>query len=157
VIFAAICDLAVPGQTRALAARDADRLLRATLLAAGLCCIPAAIACILLIFAGAPLFAFLLRNAAVVPPAITPILIVLLFAAVLQTVSEVLLQYTGYFRSLAVNALCVAAAMIVATCVSFVAGDGLVGFLATYAAIYALSSVAITLAAVYGPIRAAAF
>jgi O-antigen/teichoic acid export membrane protein len=156
VIFTAICDLAVPGQTRALGARDANRLLRTTLLVAGLCCIPAALACGLLIFAGAPLFAFLLRTAAVVPPAITPILIVLLIAGVLQTVSEVLLQYTGYFRSLAANGLCVAAAMVVATGISFVAGFSLAGFLAAYAAIYAAGSVAAMLIAIYGPIRAAA-
>jgi O-antigen/teichoic acid export membrane protein len=155
VIFAAICDLAVPEQTRALAARDVNRLLRITLLVAALCCIPAAIACALLIFAGAPLFSFLLHTAAVVPRAITPILIVLLIAGVLQTVSEVLLQYTGYFRSLAYNGLCIVAAMILATSVSFVAGLSLIGFLAAYAAAYAAGSVAVTLAAAYGPIRAA--
>jgi len=155
VIFAAICDLAVPGQTRALAARDVDRLLRTTLLVAGLCCIPAAIACAVLIFAGAPLFAFLLRTAAVVPPAITPILIVLLITGVLQTVAEVLLQYTGYFRRLAYNGVCVAAGMIVATGISLVAGLGLVGFLTAYAAVYAAGSIAMMLAAAYGPVRAA--
>ncbi|HEY1745273.1 MAG TPA: hypothetical protein VGG11_00695 [Xanthobacteraceae bacterium] len=155
VIFAAICDLAVPEQTRALAARDVNRLLRATLLVAGLCCFPAAIACAVLIFAGAPLFAFLLRTAATVPHAVTPILIVLLIAAVLQTVAEVLLQYTGYFRSLACNGLCVAAAMIVASSIAFVAGFSLVGFLAAYAAAYAIGAVALAIAAALGPIRAA--
>ncbi len=154
VIFAAICDLAVPEQTRALAARDINRLLRTTLLAAGLCCIPAAIACTVLIFAGAPLFAFLLRTAATVPHAVTPILIVLLIAGVLQTVSEVLLQYTGYFRRLAYNGLCTAAAMIVATLAAFIAGFGLVGFFAVYAAIYAAGAIALTIAAAYGPVRA---
>jgi O-antigen/teichoic acid export membrane protein len=155
VIFAAICDLAVPGQTRALATRDVNRLLRTTLLVAALCCIPAALACGLLVFAGAPLFAFLLRSAATVPHAVTPILIVLLLAGVLQTVSEVLLQYTGYFRSLAGNGLCVTAAMIVATIAAFIAGFGLVGFLAVYAAIYAAGAFALTIAAALGPIRAA--
>jgi O-antigen/teichoic acid export membrane protein len=155
VIFAAICDLAVPGQTRALAARDVNRLLHTTLFIAALCCIPAAIACALLIFAGAPLFSFLLHTAAVVPQAITPILIVLLIAGVLQTVAEVLLQYTGYFRSLAANGLCVAAAMIVATSIAFLAGLGLVDFLAVYAGIYAAGATALTITAWRGPIRAA--
>lgn len=156
VIFAAICDLAVPGQTRAFAGRDAHRLVRTTLLAAGLCCVPAAMACALLIFAGAPIFAFLLRTAAVVPSAMVPVLVVLLLAGVLQTVSEVLLQYTGYFRSLAFNGLSVAAAMIVATAVSFIAGYRLVGFLAAYAAVYTAGAIALAIAAAYGPIRAAA-
>lgn len=155
VIFAAVCDLAVPEQTRALAARDVKRLLRTTLLVASFCCIPAAIACALLIFAGGPLFAFLLRTAATVPPAVTPILIVLLLAGVLQTVSEVLLQYTGYFRGLAANGLCVAVTIIVATLAAFIAGMGLIGFLAVYAAVYAVGAVALTIGAVYGPIRAA--
>ncbi|MGB6568956.1 MAG: hypothetical protein WBF02_16785, partial [Xanthobacteraceae bacterium] len=101
VIFAAICDLAIAGQTRALAVRDVSRLVRTTLLVAGLCCVPAAIACALLLFAGGPLFAFLLRTAATIPPAVVPILVVLLLASILQIVSEALLQFTGFFRSLA--------------------------------------------------------
>lgn len=156
VIFAAICDLAVPGQTRALAARDVNRLLHTTLFVAALCCIPAAIGCGLLVFDGVPLFAFLLRSAATVPPAITPILIVLLIAGVLQTVAEVLLQYTGYFRSLAYNGLGMAAAMIVATTISFAAGLSLVGFLAAYAAVYAAGAIALATTAAYGPMWAAA-
>ncbi len=156
VIFAAICDLAIPGQTRALAARDVNRLVRTTLLVAGLCCVPAAIACALLIFAGGPLFAFLLRSAATIPPAITPILIVLLAASVLQIVAEALLQFTGFFRSLAYNGAAVAGAMIAATACAFAAHVDLIGFLAVYATVYAAGAVALTIAAVYGPIRAAA-
>lgn len=155
VIFAAVCDLAIPGQTRALAARDANRLLRTTLLAAAFCCVPAAAAAALLIFAGAPIFAFLLRTAAMVPPAIVPILVVLLAGGVLQTVAEVLLQYTGYFRSLAWTGLCVAGAMIAATALTFVCGFGLVGFLGIYAAVFLCGAVAMTFAAVRGPILTA--
>jgi hypothetical protein len=156
VIFAAICDLAISGQTRALAARDVNRLVRTTLLVAGLCCVPAAIACALLIFAGGPLFAFLLRSAATIPPAIGPVLVVLLLASILQIVSETLLQFTGFFRSLAYNGAAVAVAMIGATVFAYAAGFDLVEFLALYAAIYAAGAVALTIAAVYGPIRAAA-
>ncbi|HUI14605.1 MAG TPA: hypothetical protein VL048_14180 [Xanthobacteraceae bacterium] len=129
VIFAAICDLAVPGQTRALAARNVDRLVRTTILAMGLCCVPAAIAGALLLFAGKPLFAFLLRSAATIPPAITPILIVLLAAGILQIVAEALLQFTGFFRSLAYNGAAVAAAMTIGTVFAIAAGFDLVGFL----------------------------
>ncbi len=156
VIFAAICDLAIPGQTRALAARDVERLVKTTLLAAVLCCVPAAIACALLIFTGGPLFTFLLRSAATVPHAIVPILVVLLLASILQIVSEALLQYSGFFRSLAYNGGAVAAAMLVATAIAIAAKLDLVGFLAAYSVVYTAGSVFLTLAAVYGPIRAAA-
>jgi O-antigen/teichoic acid export membrane protein len=156
VIFAAICDLAIPGQTRALAARDADRLVRTTLLVAGLCLVPAAIAAAVLIFAGGPLFAFLLRSAATIPHAIVPILVVLLLASVLQIVAEALLQFTGFFRSLAYNGAAVAVGMVAATLIALLAHFDLVGFLALYAAVYAAGAVTLTIAAVCGPIRAAA-
>ena len=154
VIFAAICDIAVPGQSRAFAAHDASRLIRATLFATGLCCIPAAIACALLVFAGGPLFTFLLRSAATVPTAIVPILVALLLTSVLQIVSEVLLQYTGFFRGLAYNGAAVAVAMVLATAFAAVARLDLVGFLAAYTVVYAAGAVFLALAAVYGPIRA---
>ena len=46
--------------------------------------------------------------------------------------------------------------MIAATVFAYAAGFDLVEFLALYAAIYAAGAVALTIAAVYGPIRAAA-
>ena len=156
VIFAAICDLAIPGQTRALAARDVERLVKTTLLAAGLCCVPAAIACALLIFAGGPLFTFLLRSAATVPHAIVPILVVLLLASVLQIVAEALLQYSGFFRSLAFNGAAIVAAMVVATAIAIAARLDLVGFLTAYTAVYAAGAVCLAIAAVRGPIYAIA-
>jgi|HubBroStandDraft_6_1064221.scaffolds.fasta_scaffold44043_3 O-antigen/teichoic acid export membrane protein len=156
VIFAAICDLAVPGQTRALVARDADRLIRTTLLVGGLCCVPAALASGLLIFEGPYLFKFLLHSAAEVPHAIVPVIVVLLLASVLQIVSEALLQYSGFFRSLAYNGAAVAAAMIVMTALAIVARLDLVGFLAAYSIVYAAGAIFLTVAAVLGPIRAAA-
>jgi O-antigen/teichoic acid export membrane protein len=156
VIFAAICDIAIPGQTRAFAARDVDRLVRTTLLVTALCCVPAAIACALLLFAGTPLFAFLLRSAATIPHAVTPILIVLVLAGILQMVSEALLQFTGFFRSLAYNGAAVAGAILVATLIAYGARFDLVEFLAVYAAIYAAGAMALTVAAIYGPIRATA-
>jgi O-antigen/teichoic acid export membrane protein len=156
VLYAAICDLALPGQTRAFAAHEAGRLVRTTLLAAGLCCIPAAIACCVLIFAGAPFYALLLKSAATVPSAVTPILVVLLIAAVIHTVAEILLQHTGFFRSVAIYGACIVAAMVAGTVVSFVAGRGLTDFLAVYAAVYAAGSACLAIAALLGPIRTAA-
>ena len=156
VIFAAICDLAVPGQTRALAAHDADRLIRTTLLVGGLCCIPAALASGLLIFAGPYFFKFLLHSAADVPPAMVPVIVALLASSVLQIVSEALLQYSGFFRSLAYNGAAVAAAMVVMTAIAVAAKFDLVGFLAAYSVVYAAGAICLTAAAVLGPIRAAA-
>ena len=156
VIFAAICDLAIPGQTRALAAHDVERLVKTTLLAVGLCCVPAAIACGLLIFAGGPLFAFLLRGAATVPAGIVPILVALLLASILQIVAEALLQYSGYFRSLACNGAAVVVAMIVITAISAVAKFDIVSFLTAYTVVYSAGAIWLAVAAVRGPIHATA-
>src|SRR5581483_7389836 len=80
VMFSAVCDILVPRQTSALAERDGPTLVRATLAAVALCCIPAAVASLVLIFGGDKLFALLLGNAATMPAATTPILIVMIFA-----------------------------------------------------------------------------
>ena len=122
MIYVAACDLAIPGQTRALAAHDAPRLVRTTLLAAALCAVPAAFACGLLIFVPQQLFTFLLRSAASVPPPIAHILVALLLAGLVQTVAQSLLQHTGSFREIARIGIAIAAAMVAATVVS-VAGQ----------------------------------
>jgi hypothetical protein len=126
------------------------------LVAIGLCAIPALCASGLLIFGGKELYRFLLHTAATVPPQVTPIVVVLLLASVFQIVSEALLQYTGYFRSLALNGVILVAMMIVATIVAFAAKFALVGFLAAYAVAYTLGATFLTTAAILGPIRAAA-
>jgi O-antigen/teichoic acid export membrane protein len=156
MIYAAACDLALPGQTRAVAAHDVSKLLRTTLIAAGLCCIPAAFACTLLIFAAQPLFVLLLRSAATVPPAITPILVVLLMANLVQMVSQSLLLHTGYFREIGRISAAVAVAMMAATAWSVAAKFDIVGFLAAYAAVYTAGALYTAIAAVRGPVRAAA-
>ncbi len=121
-----------------------------------LCLLPALLACALLIFAGPPLYHFLLRTAATVPPAVTPIIVVLVLMSVLQIVAEALLQYTGYFRSLALNGALVVVMMIVATVVTFVFKLGLVGFLAAYATAYAIGALGLATLAILGPFSAAA-
>jgi len=156
VIYSAACDLTLPGQTRALAMRDAGRMIRTTALAVGLCSLPALAACMLLIFAGGPLFHFLLRSAATMPPQIIPILLVLVLVNVVQIVSEALLQHTGYFRSLAWVGVAVAVLTAVATALIVVAKLDIVGFLAAYTAIFVLGALGLAIAAVMGPIRAAA-
>ena len=156
VIFAAACDLAVPGQTRALAAHDAPRLIRTTLLAAALCFVPAAFACALLILASKELFAFLLHAAATVPPQITPILVVLLAANLVQMVTQSLLQHTGFFREISRISCGVAAAMVVATGLAVAAGFDIVGFLAAYAAVYCAGALYSVVVVIRGPFRAVA-
>jgi O-antigen/teichoic acid export membrane protein len=153
VIFAAVCDLAVPSQTHAYHARDNKRLVATTLLAAALCATLALAACGLLLVGGSELYRFLLHTAATVPPQVTPIIVVLLLAGVLQIVGEALLQHTGYFRSLAATGAVTVAMMIVATIVAFIAKFGLVGFLAAYSAAYALGAIFTVAAAILGPVK----
>jgi O-antigen/teichoic acid export membrane protein len=155
VLYAAACDLTLPGQTRALAMRDGRRMVRTTLIAVGLCSILALTACAALIFAGGPLFRFLLRSAATVPPQIALILVVLLLANVLHIVAEALLQHTGYFRNLARINVLLAVMMVAATGLSVVAGFGIVGFLTAYAAVFSIAGLALAAAAIMGPMRAA--
>jgi len=155
-IYTAATDLAIPGQTAALAARDPRRLARTTIFAAGLCCIVAGCVCAILMLAGGPLFAFLLKSAATVPPAITPILIVMVLANVAQIVSESLLQHTGFFRHLAWIGAAVAAMMVVATAISLAANFDIVGFLGAYAAAFTAGAILSVAAAVRGPFRSAA-
>jgi len=154
MIYVAACDLAVPGQTRAFATRDAPKLIRTTLLAVGLCCIPAACASALMIFAAQPLFAFLLRSAATVPMPVAHITVVLLIANLAHMVALSLLQHTGFFRNIARVGLSLAAAMILATAVVLFLKVDFVGFIATYAVVYAGGAIAYAIAAIRGPIHA---
>jgi hypothetical protein len=154
VIYAAACDLTLPGQTRALAARDFSRMVKTTLLAVGLCSLAAVFGCALLIFAGDPLFKFLLHSAATIPPQIAPILVVLLLVNVVQIVAEALLQHTGYFRSLAHVGLLMAVMMVMATAVTVYAKLDIVGFLIAYTAVFTVGTLVLAIAAVMGPIRA---
>jgi hypothetical protein len=155
VIYTAACDLAIPGQTRALAARDGAKLIRTTLIAAGLCCLPAAFACGLLIFASKPLFAFLLGKAATVPPTVAPILVVMLLANLIQMVAQSLLLHSGFFREISRIGAGVAVAMIVATAIAVAAKLDVVAFLGVYAAVYTAGALYLAVAAFRGPIRAA--
>jgi hypothetical protein len=155
VIYTAACDLAIPGQTRALAARDATKLIRATLIAAALCCLPAAFACGLLLFASRQLFVFLLGNAATVPPTVAPILIVMLLANLIQMVAQSLLLHSGFFREISRIGAGVAVAMIVATAIAVAARLDVVQFLGVYAAVYTAGALYLAVAAYRGPVRAA--
>lgn len=155
ILYAAGCDVAVPRQTRALAENDRPTLVKATLMAAALCMLPALALCAILLFGAERLFAILLGPAATMPPAATPILILLLLVNVAQTVSNSLLLHTGYFRQLALIAAGLAAALTVMTAIVFLMGTDITGFLWGYAIVFA-ASVAFSVAAmIRGPIKAA--
>jgi len=154
-IFGAVCDILVPRQTSALAERDGPTLVRATLLAAALCAIPASAACAILLFGADRLFGFLLGNAAHMPPETTPILIVLLLANVTQMVTHSVLVHNGYFKEVARLGLCVSAAMTVVATIAIVGHLDIVRFLEGYAAVYACGALAAVALMIRGPIHLA--
>ena len=133
IVYAAGCDVAVPKQTRAYAAHDRHSLLRATLMAAALCSLPAIILCALLYFAGEWFFSFLLGSAATMPAWLIPVLIGLLLTNLVQTVSNSLLLHTGYFRYLALIAGGMAIAMTLMSIVVATMKLDIVGYLTAYA------------------------
>jgi O-antigen/teichoic acid export membrane protein len=155
VVYSAGCDLAVPRQTRAFAERDRRSLTLATLMAAALCALPAAVMCALLILASEKLFAILLGPAATMPPQAVWLLIVLLIANLAQTVSNFLLVHTGFFREIARLATFVTIAMTLATGAALLTGMSFIGFLQVYTAIYVASAAAYLALAISGPIRCA--
>jgi len=154
-IFGAVCDILVPRQTSALADRDGPTLVRATLLAAALCSIPAAIACGILIFAADKIFAILLGSAATMPPATTPILIVLLIANLTQMVTNSVLVHNGYFKEVARIGIGVVAAMTGVAAITVIGHLDIVQFLEAYAAVYACGAIAAVVLMIRGPIRLA--
>ena len=152
-IFGAVCDILVPPQTSALAERDGPTLMRATVLAAALCSIPAAIACGILIVGADRLFAVLLGNAATMPPAATPILIVLLIANLTQMVTHSVLVHTGYFKEVARIGMTVVVAMTGVAFLAFARELSIVEFLEAYTAVYACGALAAVVLVIRGPIR----
>jgi hypothetical protein len=154
-IFGAVCDILVPRQTSALAERDGPTLVRATLMAAALCSIPAAIACGILIIGADKLFAILLGNAATMPPATTPILIVLLIANLTEMVTHSVLVHNGYFREVARIGVGVVVAMTGLGALTILAHLDIVQFLEAYVAIYSCGAIAAVVLMIRGPIRLA--
>ncbi len=155
LIYAAGLDPLVPRQTRAFAERDASALKKATLAATVLCAIPTLALCALLLFAGDHLFALLLGDAATVPPAATPILVVLLLANVAQNVASSLLLHTGFFHDIARIASTLVAAMAAMTAFVLLGGLDVIYFIAGYAVVYATGAALYVASAVRGPFRIA--
>ncbi len=155
VIFAAVCDILVPRQTSALAERDGPTLVRATLTAAALCAIPAAIACGILLVAADKFFAFLLGNAATMPPATTPILIALLIANLTQMITYSVLVHNGFFKEMARIGIGLAAAMTCLGVFAIAVRLDIVQFLEAYVVIYGCSALAAVVLMIRGPFRLA--
>jgi hypothetical protein len=155
VIFGAVCDILVPRQTSALAERDGPTLVRATVLAAALCALPAGIVSAILLIGADRIFAMLLGNAATMPPAATPILIVLLFTDLAKMVSHSVLVHNGYFKDVARIGVGVVVAMTGIGAFAIATHLDIVHFLEAYAAVYACGAFAAVVMMVRGPFRLA--
>jgi len=153
--YSAACDSLVPRQTSALAERDGPAMVRATWLAAALCGIPALGACGVLIFAGEKLFAVLLGPAATMPPATTPILVMLLTGNLAQMVSHSVLVHTGFFKEVARISFSLVAAMTGIAALTIWAHLDIVQFLNGFAAVYTCGALASIALMIRGPIRRA--
>jgi hypothetical protein len=90
-----------------------------------------------------------------VPPAVTPILVVMLLANLVQMVAQSLLLHAGFFREISRIGLGVAVAMVVATAIAVVAKLTIVEFLGGYAAVYTAGALYLAATAYRGPILAA--
>lgn len=149
----AACDLLVPRQTAAYAARDRRALVRATVMAIELSALPTLAITALLLLDAKRLFALLLGHAAVMPASVTPLLFVFMTAGVMKTAPNFLLQYTGYFKAIArlsiVNAIVVTTAMLA----GLLSHVDMVGLLRLYAGAFIIIALLYLGVAVRGPIR----
>jgi len=154
VLYSAGCDIAVPRQTHAFNVRDRRSLFLATLIATGLASLPCAALTLLLIFGADRFFALLLGHSATMPQAVTNLLIVLLVANLIQTVSNFLLVHTGFFRQIAVLSVAVSLAMTAGTILALAMRLDLTGFLKIYTALYVGSALLYLWLAIRGPLAA---
>jgi O-antigen/teichoic acid export membrane protein len=154
--YSAACDLLIPRQTRAFAERDARTLVRATLLAAGLCAIPALAVCGLLIFAGKQMFALLLGPAATMPLAAIPVIIGLLLASMVQLVTHSVLVHSGFFKEVARIGILMVIAQIAITGIVVLGRLDIITFLGLYTAVYGVGALLAFVLMIRGPIRIAA-
>ena len=156
VLCAAACDVLIPRQTVAFSEHNAPALIRATVVAIGLSALPATIVCAVLWCDSNRLFALLLGSSATVPAAITPILTALSAVAVVRMACNFLLQYTGFFREISQLSIIMCIITTVATGAGLLWRLDIVELLEIYTAVYAVSMLLYVVAAVGGPIRAAA-
>jgi hypothetical protein len=151
--YSAACDSLVPRQTSALAERDGSAMVRATWLATALCGVPALGASLVLVVAGGRIFAILLGQAAVMPPQVTPIIIMLLFGNLAQMISHSVLVHTGYFKEVARVSLGLVAAMTAVAAATALLRLDMVQFLNAFASTYTLGALIAIVLMIRGPIR----
>ena len=153
VLFSAMSDLIVPRQTRAFVAGDRQALVRATWIALGLGLIPALAVNIILVAVGTQLYHLLLGHSAVMPPSFTPILVVMVFCNLVQTVSNFLLVHTGFFSQIARLALSMVGVMTVVAIAAVVLHLSIIQFAALYAVAYLASASLYAMLAIRFPLK----
>jgi O-antigen/teichoic acid export membrane protein len=155
LIYSAICDLFVPRQTRAFSDHDAPTLVRAILLATAMGAVPLLLVAGILIFFYQPFFALLLGSAAVMPPEIVPILVILLTVALAKMVAYSVLIHCGFFAQAARLGPIFVVAMTGASLAAIGLKLDIVGFIALNAAGYTIGTMLAYIAMIRGPIRVA--
>ena len=153
VLYSAASDVALPRPTRAHNEGDHRSLVLATWMAAGLASLPGIAICIALAFFAEPMFKLLLGHSAVMPQAIANLMIILLIANLIQTVSNFLLIHTGYFKVIARVSVLVSVSATLVTGIAIFAGADLTGFLKAFTAVYVASSLCYLTLALRGPLR----
>lgn len=153
--YSAACDSLVPRQTSALVERDGPAMIRATWLAIALCGIPAAGASAVLLVAGNKVFAVLLGPAAVMPPELMPIIIMLLIGNMAQMVSHSVLVHTGYFKEVARISFGLVVAMTGVAALTLWAHLDIVQFLNAFATVYTWGALVAIALMIRGPIKLA--
>ena len=152
VLYSAACDVALPRQTRAHSEGDRRSLTLATWMAAGLSSLPGIVICIALAFFSEPMFRLLLGDSAVMPQAISNLMIILLVANLVQTVSNFLLIHTGYFRVIARLSVLVSLAATLVAGIAVAFGADLEGFVRAFTAVYVASALCYLALALRGPL-----
>jgi O-antigen/teichoic acid export membrane protein len=155
LIYSAICDLFVPRQTRAFSDHDAPTLVHATLLAMALGAVPLIALGSLLVFFHERFFALLLGPAAVMPPEIVPILLILLTTGLAKMVAYSVLIHCGFFAQAARLGPIFVVAMTAASLVAIGLKLDIVGFMALNAAGYTIGTMLAFIGMIRGPIRVA--
>ena len=153
--YNAACEIVLPSQTRAFAARDSATLIRSTLLALALCLAPTLAVAGLLLVVAEPFFKFLLGPAATMPATAVWVIIALMFGNLALTVSNSLLIHTGFFQISARLMLLTAISATIVAAITLLGSPTIVSFMAAYTAVYICAALLHTLFALRGPIRVA--
>jgi O-antigen/teichoic acid export membrane protein len=155
LFYNAACEIVLPSQTRAFAARDSKTLIRSTVIAYAICLVPTLAVAAVLLVAAEPFFKILLGPAATMPANAVWVIIALLFGNLALTVSNSLLIHTGFFQVSARLMLLTAIGATVVAGVTLLREPSIVSFMATYAAVYICAALMHTLLAIRGPIHVA--